>query len=77
VIKPVVRRYVRLPAGRALRLNFVQRVPAGDHIATTAVTQFALHRRGFIYLLTFSTSRNHARSYAPAFLRTARSLRLR
>jgi hypothetical protein len=77
VIKPVSRAYVRLPAGRALRLKFIQRVQAGDHIATASVTQYAVARHGFIYLLTFSTTRNHARSYAPAFLRAARSLRIR
>jgi len=77
VIKPVGRSYVRLPAGRALRLNFVQRLPAGDHIATVSVTQFAVARSGFVYLLTYSTTPKQAGSYAPAFLLSARSLRLR
>jgi len=77
VIKPVHRSYVRLPAGRALRLKFVQRLPAGDHIATVSVTQFAVARSGFVYLQTYSTTPKQARPYAPAFLRSARSFRLR
>ena len=77
VIKPVRRSYVRLPAGRALRLKYVQRLPAGDHIATVSVTQFAVARSGHVYLLTYSTTPKQARSYARAFLRSARSLRLR
>lgn len=77
IVKPVRRSTVLLPAGRAARLRYVQRLPAGSPIRRAAITQYALARDGIVYLLTYTTVPRELARYRAVFDRSARSFRLR
>jgi hypothetical protein len=77
VAKPVLRSTVLLPAGRAVRLRYRQRVQTGTPVERVAVTQYAVARNRTIYLLTFTTLPRQLARYLPVFEQSARSLRLR
>jgi hypothetical protein len=75
VVGHVWQRRLRLPAGRALRLRYTERLSLGARTIRVAITQFLLVHTGTGYVLTFSTAPGRARAGAATFLRSAETLR--
>ena len=76
VVQPIWWRYVRLPAGKAVKLTYRARFDLGGKRLDTSITQYALVKKGAAIILTYTTLPPLAKSYRATFERSARSLRL-
>ena len=75
VVQPIWWRMVKLPAGKAVRLQYRARFNVGGKRLVTVMTQYALVDRGAAVILTYTTLPKLAKAYRARFERSARSLR--
>jgi hypothetical protein len=77
VVEPIWWRNVKLPAGKAVRLNYRARFNVGGKRLDTSITQYALMDDGAAVVLTYTTVPNLAKGYRATFERSAKSFRFR
>ena len=77
VVEPIWWRYVKLPAGKAVRLNYRARFNLGGKRLDTSITQYALVDDGAAVVLTYTTLPKLAKGYRATFERSAKSFRFR
>jgi hypothetical protein len=77
VVEPIWWRNVKLPAGKAVRLNYRARFNLGGKRLDTSITQYALVDDGSAVVLTYTTLPKLAKGYRATFERSAKSFRFR
>ena len=77
VVEPIWWRNVKLPAGKAVRLNYRARFNLGGKRLDTSITQYALVDDGAAVVLTYTTLPKLAKGYRATFERSAKSFRFR
>jgi hypothetical protein len=77
VVQPIWWLNVRLPAGKAVRLNYRARFSIGGKRLDTSITQYALMGTEGATVLTYTTLPRLAKGYRATFERSAKSFRFR
>jgi hypothetical protein len=77
VVQPIWWRNVKLPAGKAVRLDYRARFSIDGKRLDTSITQYALMGTGGANVLTYTTLPRLAKGYRATFERSAKSFRFR
>ncbi len=77
VVQPIWWRNVKLPAGKAVRLDYRARFSIDGKRLDASITQYALMGTGGANVLTYTTLPRLAKGYRATFERSAKSFRFR
>ena len=77
VVQPIWWRNVKLPAGKAVRLDYRARFSIDGKRLDASITQYALMGTGGANVLAYTTLPRLAKGYRATFERSAKSFRFR